>query len=206
MECGLRFCLKLKYQDRGLTVGNPDFSSSFLPPVMLNCHRVPGSFYLQFTLEVNLPIKVMDSGKARKARSPNIKHAVKEKKKDSVIWASSGLEASISIQFFTDALYSHNCVGRNAVHLMEWEYHLRGAAFAVMGPAHVLSLPGRSERHKLLLQLLLAACLNPRARSHPLLPYPASFSEALPGDCAVTSNFASANPWQLMSRICLLRK
>lgn len=29
---------------------------------------------------------------------------------------------------------------------------------------------------------------------------------ALPGDCAVTSNFASANPWRLMSRICLLSK
>lgn len=86
--------------------------------------------------------------------------------------------------------------------LMGWEYHLRGSAFAVMRPAHVLSLPGCSERHKLLLKLLLAACLNPRA----LLPYPASFSEALPGDCAVTSNSASANPWQLMSRICLLSK
>lgn len=42
---------------------------------------MPGSFYFEFPLVVNLPIKVMDSGKARKARSPNIKHAVKEKRK-----------------------------------------------------------------------------------------------------------------------------
>lgn len=81
MECGLRFCLKLKCQDRALTVGNSEFSSSFLPSDVLTCHTVPGSFYFQFTLAVNLPIKVMDSGKARKARSPNIKHAVKEKRK-----------------------------------------------------------------------------------------------------------------------------
>lgn len=81
MECGLRFCLKLKFQDRGLIAGNSESSSSFLPPDVLTFHTVPGSFYFQFALVVNLPIKVMDSGKARKARSPNIKHAVKEKRK-----------------------------------------------------------------------------------------------------------------------------
>lgn len=81
MKCGLGFCLKLKHQDRGLTVGNSEFYSSFLPPDVLACHTVPGSFCFQIALVVNLPIKVMDSGKASKARSPNIKHAVKEKRK-----------------------------------------------------------------------------------------------------------------------------
>lgn len=85
MQCGLGFCLKLKYQPRGLTVGNFKFSNSFLPPDVLTCHTVLASAYLQIALVVNLPIKVMDSGKARKARSPNIKHAVNEKRKTALL-------------------------------------------------------------------------------------------------------------------------
>lgn len=79
--CGLGFCLKLKYQHTCLTVGNFTFSNSFLPPDVLTCHTVPGSSSFKIALVVSLPVKVMDSGKARKVRSPNIKHAVKKKRK-----------------------------------------------------------------------------------------------------------------------------
>lgn len=47
----------------------------------ITCFTASGNSYCCIAVTVDLPVKVMDNGKARKARSPNIKHAVNGKKK-----------------------------------------------------------------------------------------------------------------------------
>lgn len=63
-------------------VGNFKVSNSFLPQDALTCQAVSGNSNYKHASVDNLPVKVMDNGKARKARSPNIKHAVNGKKKN----------------------------------------------------------------------------------------------------------------------------
>lgn len=51
----------------------------------ITCFTASGNSYCYIAVTVDLPVKVMDNGKARKARSPNIKHAVNGQKKENTV-------------------------------------------------------------------------------------------------------------------------